>query len=320
MSSMSTPADAARGLRGDSRRQRRERAIRGVFFATALVSVLISVLIVVSLLGGAVSFLQQVDLTRLLPWEVDGWFPRRNEFDLLTLLYGTVVVTLVAVLVAGPIGLFAAIYLSEYARPRVRRLLKPILEVLAGVPSVVLGFFAISFLNPALVQTLWSSASFFNLMVAGIAVGILTIPLIASVSEDAMRSVPGALREASYGLGSRKRTTVLRVVLPAALSGIVAAFILGISRAIGETMVVAIASGATGGSLRPPLGDLFTGTLQPGQTMTAAMAALGVGTDQVRGTGPSFQSLYFVGMLLFVITFALNVASARIVKRFQERY
>jgi phosphate transport system permease protein len=324
MSSMSTgtapPVDALRGLRGDPRRQRRERVIRTIFATTAILSVVVSALIIVSLFGGALNFLREVELSKLLPWNVDGWFPRRNEFDLLTLFYGTLVVTVVAIFIAGPVGLGAAVYLSEYARPRIRRLLKPILEVLAGVPSVVLGFFAISFLNPAIVKNLWHTAAFFNLMVAGIAVGILTIPLIASISEDAMRAVPGSLREAAYGLGSRKRTTVLRIVLPAALSGIVAAFILGVSRAIGETMVVAIASGATGGSLRPPLGDVATAALGPGQTMTAAMAALGVGTDQVRGAGPAFQSLFFVGLLLFVITLTLNVISARIVQRFQERY
>jgi phosphate transport system permease protein len=319
-SGVAPPVDAARGLRGDPRRQRRELVIRIIFATTAVLSVVISALIIVSLLGGAVNFLREVDFSKLLPWNVDGWFPRRNEFDLLTLFYGSLVVTAVAIVIAAPVGLGAAIYLSEYARPRIRRLLKPILEVLAGVPSVVLGFFAISFLNPSIVQRIWPNAAFFNLVVAGIAVGILTIPLIASISEDAMRSVPNSLREASYGLGSRKRTTTLRVVLPAALSGVVAALILGVSRAIGETMVVAIASGATGGSLRPPLGDAFSAALGPGQTMTAAMAALGVGTDQVQGAGPAFQSLFFVGLLLFLVTLGLNVVSARIVQRFQERY
>jgi phosphate transport system permease protein len=298
-------------LRGDRRRHRRERAVRLLFFAAAAASVAISAGIVLSLAEGAIRFITQVDLTRL--W-ADGWFPRRNEFDILTLVLGTLIVTVIAMLLAGPVGLGAAIYLSEYARPRVRRLLKPILEVLAGIPSVVLGFFAISFISPSVIQKLFADASFFNLLASGLAVGILTIPLVASVSEDAMRSVPGALREASYGLGSKKITTTTRVVVPAALSGIVAAMILGISRAIGETMVVAIASGATGGGLRT------WSPLQPGQTMTAAMAALGAGTDQVVGTGPSFQSLYFIGLLLFAVTLGLNLASEQIVRRFRERY
>ncbi|HKE98145.1 MAG TPA: phosphate ABC transporter permease subunit PstC [Actinomycetes bacterium] len=298
-------------LHGDRRRHRRERTVRLLFFAAAALSVVISVGIVFSLGVGAVRFITRVDLTRL--W-ADGWFPRRNEFDLLTLLLGTLIVTVIAMLVAGPVGLGAAIFLSEYARPRVRRLLKPILEILAGIPSVVLGFFAISFISPSVIQKVIPGASFFNLLAAGIAVGILTIPLVASISEDAMRSVPLALREASYGLGSKKITTTTRVVVPAALSGVVAAMIIGISRAIGETMVVAIASGAVGGGLRT------WNPLQPGQTMTAAMAALGTGTDQVVGSGPSFQSLYFIGMLLFLITLGLNVASEQIVRRFRERY
>ena len=329
MTAVPTGATGLKGLTGDPRRQRRERAIRLLFAATALVSVVVSALIVLSLIGGAVTFLTEVDFGRMLPWNVDGWFPRRNEYDILTLLEGTLMVTVIAMLIAAPVGLGAAIYLSEYAKPRVRRTLKPVLEVLAGIPSVVLGFFAISFINPSIIRTIWSDASFFNLAAAGVAVGILTVPLVASISEDAMRAVPASLREAAYGLGARKRTATLRVVVPAAISGIVAAMILGVSRAVGETMVVAIASGATGGSLRPPvdwsvnplvtLGSIGDAALQPGQTMTAAMAALGAGTDQVQG-GVAFQSLYFVGLLLFLITLGLNIASARIVRRFQERY
>lgn len=301
----------ADALRGSPRRHRKERAIRWVFFTTAAFSILVSIGIIVSLLDGAVRFLVEVELSRL--W-ADGWFPRRNQFDILTLIVGSLIVTGIAILIATPLGLGAAVFLSEYANPRLRRTLKPILEVLAGVPSIVLGYFAISVINPGLIQRIWSDAEFFNLAAAGVAVGVLTIPLIASVSEDAMRSVPQSLREAAYGLGSRKMTVTLRVVLPAALSGISAAMIIGISRAIGETMVVALAAGASGGSLRN------FDPLTSGQTMTAAMASLGVGTDQVAGTGPSFQSLYFVGMVLFLLTLGLNILSARIVRRFQERY
>jgi phosphate transport system permease protein len=189
-----------------------------------------------------------------------------------------------------------------------------VLELLAGVPSVVLGFFAISFLTPELLARFRSDVAFFNLASAGIAVGILTLPLVASVAEDAMRAVPASLREAAYGLGSRRMTVATRVVFPAAISGIVAAFIIGLSRAVGETMIVAIASGATGGSLFSL--DVFG----PGQTMTAAMAALGAGTDQVKGDAAAFQSLYFVGSLLFVITLALNILGDRFVRRVRERY
>jgi len=214
-----------------------------------------------------------------------------------------------------PLGLGAAVYLAEYARPGVRRFFKPIIELLAGIPSVVLGYFAISFINPELVVRLFSGANkAFTLAAAGIGVGILTIPIIASVAEDALRAVPLALREASYGLGAERMQTTFRVVFPAAISGIVAALILGISRAIGETMVVAIAAGAVGGGL------FQTTPLQPGQTMTAAMAALGFGSDQVAGDDLAFPSLYFIGLLLFIMTLVLNLLSDWLVNRVREVY
>jgi phosphate transport system permease protein len=206
------------------------------------------------------------------------------------------------------------LYLSEYATPRLRRTLKPILEVLAGIPSVVLGYFALTVINPGLVQKIFSGTGAFTYLAAGIAVGILTVPLVASVAEDAMYAVPNALREAAYGIGARKGTVARRVVFPAAISGIMASLILGISRAIGETMVVAIAAGATGAAART-----FT-PLNGGQTMTGAIASLAVGSDQVRGSGLAFPSLYFVGLCLFVITFALNLASERFVRRFRRDF
>lgn len=298
-------------LRGDSRRRRKERVIRDTFLAAAALSVVVSAGIVYALVDGAVSFLTKVDLASL--WSI-GWFPRRGLFDIRTLLVGTLVVAGIAMLIAGPVGLGAAIYLSEYARPRVRKVLKPALEVLAGVPSVVLGYFAISFINPSLVQRLNPEASFFNLAAAGVGVGILTIPIVASIAEDALRAVPQALREAAYGLGSKKMAASVRVVIPAAVSGLVAAFIIGVSRAIGETMVVALAAGATGGSL------FGWDPFQAGQTMTAAMAALGAGTDQVVGDDAASLSLYFVGLLLFVMTFALNLVGERFVRRVRQRY
>ncbi|HEX7277231.1 MAG TPA: phosphate ABC transporter permease subunit PstC [Acidimicrobiales bacterium] len=298
-------------LRTDPGRRRKEAVVRRIFMFAALTSVVISGAIVFSLVDGAANFLTAVDLSTL--W-ADGWFPRRNLFDVKTLVVGTLIVAGIAMLVAAPLGLGAAIYLSEYARPRVRRVLKPILEILAGVPSVVLGFFAISFITPSVIQKLWPDAAFFNLAAAGVCVGILTLPIVASVAEDALRAVPMSLREASYGLGGKKMTTSLRVVFPAAISGIVAALIIGVSRAIGETMVVSIASGATGGSL------FSTDIFGPGQTMTAAMAALGAGTDQVVGGAASFQSLYFVGLLLFVMTFVLNLFGEVFVRRVRQKY
>ena len=298
-------------LRGDSRRQRKEGVLKGVFFACAAVSILISALIIWSLAREAWTFISQVEFASL--W-ADGWFPRRGIYDLRTIMLGSLLVTVVAMVVAGPLGMGAAVYLSEYARPRVRKVLKPVLEILAGVPSVVLGFFALTFISPEIVQRFVEGATQFNLAAAGIGVGILTIPLVASVAEDSMRAVPRALREASYGMGARKMATTVRVVVPAAVSGLVAAFIIAISRAIGETMVVFIAAGATGGSL------FSTDIFKPGQTMTAAMASQAAGTDQVRGAGLTFQSLFFVGMLLFLITLTLNMMAGRFVRRVRQKY
>jgi phosphate transport system permease protein len=228
----------------------------------------------------------------------------------------TLIVTGIAMIVATPLGLGAAVYLSEYARPRARTVLKPILEVLAGVPSVVLGFFALNWIAPNVVGNLFGEENGRggSMLAAGIGVGILTIPLMASVSEDAMRAVPASLREASAGLGARRMATTIRVVLPAAVSGLVAAFILAASRAIGETMVVFIAGGAT---------NTAQYTLSPTDsslTMTAAMASLATGTDQVRGAGLAVPSLYFVGIALFAITLGLNLVADRFVRRVRQAY
>ena len=298
-------------LSGTSKRQRRETVIKTALRASAVLSILISVLIVLSLVREAWTFISQVEWSSLL---ADGWFPRRGLYDVRTLLVGSLLVTAIAMVVAAPLGLGAAVFLAEYAPPRVRRTLKPILEVLAGIPSVVIGFFALTWISPEIVHRMNEDAPQSNLMAAGIGVGILTVPLIASIAEDAMRSVPGALREAAYGMGARKITTTVRVVIPAAVSGLVAAFIVAISRAIGETMVVFLAAGATGGSL-------FTSDpFEPGQTMTAAMAAQAAGTDAVRGAALTFQSLFFVGLMLFLITLALNGGADRFVRRVRQKY
>ncbi len=298
-------------LRGNPGRIRKEAAIRAVFFAAAALSIVIMALIVLTLARETYTFVSQVELAQL--WS-DGWFPRRALYDIRTIVVGSVLVTVIAMLVATPLGMGAAVYLSEYARPRVRGVLKPVLEVLASIPSVVLGFFALTWISPEIVQRLSDRASLFNLAAAGIGVGILTTPLVASIAEDAMGSVPKALREASYGMGARKVTTSVRVVIPAAVSGLVAAFIVGVSRAIGETMVVAIAAGASGGSL------FSLNVFDRGQTMTAAMASLATGTDAVVGAGLTFQSLFFVGSLLFVLTLLLNVFADRYVRRVRQKY
>ena len=292
-------------------RRRRETAIRSLFLGAAALSIVVSAAIVLTLIGNAANFIVQVDPAQLV---TDGWFPRRDMYDIATIVAGTLVVSAIAMAVAAPLGIGAAIYLSEYAGGRVRRLLKPVLELLAAIPSVVLGFFALTFISPVFVQGLFPGTNVFNMLAAGIAVGILITPLVASVAEDALHAVPAYLREAAYGLGARRRTTSLRVVVPAAVSGIVAALILGISRAIGETMIVAMVAGATGGSL------FNLNPLDQGQTMTAAMTALAIGSDQVRGAALTFESLYFVGFLLFVFTFVLNLLSDAFVRRVRRAY
>lgn len=305
-----TAALDARAFQIAPRRRRREAMVRLLFVGAAGVSVLLSAAIVLSLIGNAATFLIQVDKTSLVS---DGWFPRRGMYDLRTIVTGTLIIAGIAMLVAAPLGLAAGLYLSEYASSRSRRILKPVIEVLASIPSVVLGFFALTWLSPTVVQPL-TGAPLSNMLVAGVAVGILITPLVASVSEDALHAVPMYLREAAYGLGARRRTTSLEVVVPAAVSGIVAALLLAFSRAIGETMVVAIAAGGTGGSL------LQLNPLEQGQTMTAAMTALAIGSDRVRGAELTFESLFFVGLLLFAMTLALNLASEAFVRRVRRAY
>jgi phosphate transport system permease protein len=309
MSQASPAVEVGLSLRGSAARRRREQIVRAVFLGSALFTVVISFFIVETVIVEAIAFLQKIELSQLLGI---GWFPRRGIFDVPTILLGTLIVTGIAMLIAAPVGILSAVYLSEYATPGVRRRVKPVLEILAGIPSVVLGFFALTVITPALVKTLFEDANTFNLAAAGIAVGILSVPLVASVAEDAMRAVPTSLREASYGLGARKITTSLQVVFPAAVSGIVAALILATSRAIGETMVVAVAAGTPQARTVNPL--------DPGGTMTSAMVGLATGSDQVTGNSAAFQSLFFVGLLLFVITLVLNVAGDAFVRRARQRY
>lgn len=299
-------------LAGSPRRLRRESIIRSVMLGAASFSILVSAMIVYALFSEAWIFIRDVEWGTT--WGEIGWFPRRGIYDVPTLLVATFWVTAIAMLVAAPLGLGAAIYLSEYAKPGVRKILKPILEILAGIPSVVLGFFALLWIAPNIVGNIGGEGGRGSIMAAGIGVGILTIPLVASVSEDAMRAVPSTLREASAGMGARKVTTTLRVVIPAAISGLVASMIIAVSRAMGETMVVFMAGGAA---------DAATYTSSPFEgslTMTAAMASLASGTDSVVGEGLTFQSLFFVGLLLFVITLVLNMIANRFVARIREQY
>jgi phosphate transport system permease protein len=306
-----TQSITAKDLAGDPKRRRRESGVKTVFMIAGFTSIAISIAIIVSLAGEAWNFVSQVELSSL--WTF-GWFPRRGLYDIPTLVIATMIISIIAMVVAIPLGLGAAAYLAEYASPRARKWLKPTIEILAGIPSVVLGFWALTFISPQIVQRVFASSKPFTMLAAGLGVGILITPLVATVSEDAMRAVPSALRQASYGLGANKATTVRRVVFPAAISGIVASFILALSRAIGETMIVFMAAGAVGGAIRT------WNPLEPGQTMTAAVASLATGSDQVAGEGLAFQSLFFVGLLLFLLTLALNSISNRVVRRYRETY
>jgi phosphate transport system permease protein len=299
-------------LAGDRRRTRRAENMRRLFALAATSAIVITIAIVVTLSVQAVKFVTQVDLGQL--WGFEGWFPRLGQFEFPAILYGSLVITLIAVAFAGPMGLAAAIYLSEYARPKVRSTIKPILEILAGIPSVVVGFFTVAFINPTVVQRFVPGAGAYNLIAAGLGVGVLIIPLVASISEDALKAVPDTLREASEGLGAKKITTVTRVVVPAAISGIVAAFIVAVSRALGETLVVSLAASGSGSA------EFSANPADPGLTMTGAMANLAYGSDQVTGAESAAQSLYLVGFVLFLITLGLNILANRFVRKYRQAY
>jgi phosphate transport system permease protein len=301
-------------LRGSSRRRRRERMMRTVFQAAAAASILISVLILFALVRGAIDFMRGID------WDFgllsdSGWFPRRARFDLRTIFVGSVVMGSVAMFVAVPFGLGTAIYLSEYAPRRVRKVVKPIVEILAGIPSVIVGFFVLNFVAPEVVNQIFSEpAGNKTMLAAGLGVGILVIPIMAAVSEDALSAVPNSLREASYGCGARKVSTSVRIVLPAAVSGIVAAFIIAASRAIGETMVMTMAAGYDGAG--PYNG---WSPLNGGISMTGAMTNAAGGTDATAG-GAAFDALFLVGLVLFTITLLLNLVGDRFVQRVRQKY
>lgn len=301
-------------LQGNRRQRNRERRMRVVFQFAAIASIAVSLLIVYVLVDGAINFM------RLIDWDFGlltdtGWFPRRDRYDLRTIFVGSVIMGSVAMLVAVPFGLATAIYLSEYAPRRVRRIVKPIIEVLAGIPSVIVGFFVLQWVAPELVNQIFNeSPGHKSMLSAGIGIGILVIPIMATVTEDALSSVPNSLREASYGCGARKVNTVFSVVLPAAVSGIVAAFIIATSRAIGETMVATMAGGYDGSG---PYNGLSP--LNPGLSMTAAMTNAAGGTDSTQG-GAAFEVLFLVGLLLFVITILLNLIGDRFVQRVRQKY
>lgn len=290
-----------------------ERVIIGLLFACGAISILTTLGIVFVLFSEALQFFRDVSIITFLTdtaWQPFGGI-ERGRFGVLPLVLGTLLVTAIAMLVAVPLGIGSAMYLSNYAPPRVRRVLKPVLEVLAGVPTIVLGFFALTFMTP-LLRTLLGSGNvdIYNALSAGIVMGIMIIPTVASLSEDAMSAVPAGLRESAYGLGATRRQVVVRVVFPAALSGIVAAVILGFGRAIGETMVVAIAGGNQPSLTFNPLNQI--------QAMTAYIVQA-VSGEQPRGS-LGYESIFAVGALLFLITFLVNILAQRFVRRFREVY
>jgi phosphate transport system permease protein len=286
-----------------------EWIIERLLFLCAALSVLTTAGIILVLAVETFEFLREVSIVEFLTGTE--WTPlfANQRFGVLPLVVGTMLVSAIAMLVALPMGLLAAVYLSEYAPSGVRRIVKPVLEILAGVPTVVYGYFALTFVTPVLQQFL-PTLSGFNALSPGLVMGLMILPLVSSLSEDAMRAVPRGLREGSYALGATRMQTALRVVVPAAFSGITAAFILAVSRAVGETMIVAIAAGQ-----QPRLtGNPFV----PIETMTAYIVQVSLG-DTPQGT-IEYRTIFAVGMLLFVMTFGLNLISTWLREKFREEY
>jgi len=296
-------------LRRRPGRRRKDAAIGGLLFACGLLSVLTTVGIVVVLLSESIGFFRQVPLREFLTGT--RWSPMYADqhFGILPLLNGTLLIALGSMLIALPVGLTSAIYLSEYASTRVRGAVKPALEVLAGIPTVVYGYFALTLVTPGL-RLLFPGTGIFNAASGAIVVGIMIIPMVASLSEDALSAVPGSLREAAYAIGATRFEVSTRVVVPAALSGIAASFLLAISRAIGETMAVTLAAGAT-----PRMTLNF---LESIQTMTAYIVQVSLG-ETPRGT-LEYQTIFAVGLVLFLITLVMNLLSQKVTRRFREVY
>jgi phosphate transport system permease protein len=294
--------------RNSRTREARERIVKVFLTACAYLSIFTTVGIVVVLFEETVRFFLDASILEFLT--STRWVPNQGDFGVLPLVYGTLMATIIAIGVALPVGLLTAIYLSEYAPRRLRWWLKPALEILAGVPTVVYGYFALTFITPFFRESVFPGIGSFNALSAGLIMGVMIIPTVASVSEDAIYAVPLSLREGAYALGATKRETATRVVVPAALSGIVAAVILGISRAIGETMIVTIAMGAQANWLGSPLEGM--------QAMTAYIVQV-VGGETPRGS-VTYESIFAVGSALFLMTLTLNLASYWFVRRYRETY
>jgi phosphate transport system permease protein len=299
-----------------------EMVIRGVLFVCGAVSILTTLGILYELGKESLLFFadDRVSIGGFLTGTV--WQPQAGSFGIWALILSTVLIAVIAMLVALPVGLASAIYLSEYASERVRGILKPVLEVLVGVPTVVYGFFALTFMTPLLRSVFGENVvQFFNVASAGIVVGILVVPLVSSLAEDALHAVPMSLREAAYGLGASKLEVSTRIVVPAALSGVGAAFVVAMSRAVGETMVVALAAGAAPRNFRLGEDSLFGYILNPfigGEAMTGHIVRISSGDLSYNTI--DYNSIFAIGLTLFLMTLGLNVLSRRIVRRFREAY
>lgn len=287
-----------------------ERVIKTILLLCAVISVATTFGIIGSLAFETIEFFRQV--TPMEYFSGTRWAPTFNpsSFGVLPLISATLMITAIAALFGFPIGIGIAIYLSEYASRRFRKIVKPVLEVLAGIPTVVFGYFALTFVTPTVLQTLVPGTRVFNALSAGLVVGISIVPLVASISEDAMRAVPSSLREAAFGLGAIRRVVAAKVVVPAALSGIAAALILALSRAIGETMIVTIAAGQ--------IPNLSADPREPMQTLTAYIVQVSLGDTPA--TSVAYKTIFALGATLFGLTLLLNIGAYRIARRFREKY
>jgi len=287
-----------------------EGVIQTLLFFAGILSIFITLAIVYVLGKEAWLFFGSPDVTFAKFFGGTKWSPGIGQFGIWPLVTSTLVTSAIAMLVSLPLGLSAALYLSEYASPRARSALKPILEILAGIPTVVYGYFALLFMTPLLQKIFGERVEVYNMASAGIVMGIMILPLISSMSEDALSAVPRALREGAYAMGATKFEASLQIVLPAALSGIGAAFILGISRAVGETMIVAVAAGA---------GPNFTfNPFKAAETMTGHIARISGGDLSYNSI--DYNSLFAIALMLFLVTLVLNLISQKVVERFRERY
>jgi len=287
-----------------------EGLIEGLLFFVGFLTIFITLSIVFVLGDQALLFFNDPEVTLLEFFTSTKWVPAIGDFGIWALVSATLTTSAIAMLVSLPLGLSSAVYLSEYASPRVRSILKPVLEILAGIPTVVYGYFALLFVTPILQKLVGEKLGVYNMLSAGIVMGIMILPLISSMSEDALSAVPRSLREAAYAMGATHYETSTQVVLPAALSGIGAALIVGISRAVGETMIVAIASGATS--------EFTFNPIKAAETMTAHIARISGGDLSYNSV--DYNSLFAIALMLFLVTLVLNLISQWVVSKFREQY